>query len=130
MKKIFRFLLSPTALMLVLMLAQFAIFSSLIISLGLDYIAVFFAMIVVSLILGIILFDKAPSSPSYKLMWLWIFTLLPLVGEFLYFIWGRPGLFKKKESRFLAAEQRAAAAQTHDEAPVRQHQHQHQRRRR
>lgn len=120
MKKIFRFLLSPTALMLVLMLAQFAILGSLIISLGLDYIAVFFAMIVVSLILGIILFDKAPSSPSYKLMWLWIFTLLPLVGELLYFIWGRPGLFKKKESRFLAAEQRAAAAQTYDEAPVRQ----------
>lgn len=106
--------------MLVLLVIQFAIMGGVIYSFGLDYTAAFLVVMVISLAVGIILFDKAPSNPTYKLMWLWIFTLLPLAGELMYFIWGRPGLFKKKESKFMAAEQRAAAAQQYDESTIRQ----------
>lgn len=120
MKKILRFLLSPTALVLVLLLLQFGILGAVIINFGLVYTSTYLAVMLISLAVGIILFDKARSSPTYKLMWLWIFVLLPLGGELLYFVWGRPGLFKKKESRFQAVEERSAAAQIYPDAPMRQ----------
>lgn len=120
MRRILRFLLSPTALMLALLVLQFTIIGAVILTLGFDYTAIFTALMIISLILGVILFDKSASSPTYKLMWLWVFTLLPLAGELMYFIWGCPGLFKKREAKFAAMERAAAEAKEYDEATVRQ----------
>lgn len=120
MKKILRFLLTPTALVLVLLIIQFTILGAVIINFGLSYTAAYLGIMLLSMILGIILFDKAPSTPTYKLMWLWIFVLLPLAGELMFFIWGRPGLFKKKEAKFAVVEEQARAAQEYDPVPIHQ----------
>ncbi len=120
MKKVIRFLLSPSAPVFGLLVVQFSLLAWIFIRFGLDYTAAFLALMYLSMLLGIILFDKAPSSPTYKLMWLWLFMLLPLLGELLYFIWGRPGLFKKKEKHFAQVESAAGAAMRYSEQTLQQ----------
>ncbi len=121
MKKLQRFLLSPTAFMLVLLALQLALARALLSRIDLEYAVVYQVLTGISLVLGAVLFaaDSA-TGPTYKLLWLWIFIALPLTGELMYFVWGRPGLFKKKEARFLQADRLADQALDYDQTPLRQ----------
>lgn len=119
-KRLLRFLLSPTALMVLLLFLQFCAAAALLVVFGLEFTLFFPVLVAASLLLSLILFDKDPAPPSYKLMWLWIFVLLPLAGELLYFLWGRTGLFPKKEAVFRAGEVKADGARRYDRLVLRQ----------
>ena len=113
-------MLSPTALLLALCLLQLALAAVILLYFGMSYTAAFLALVYLSLALCIVIFDRAATSPTYKLLWLWIFILLPLGGELLYFVWGRPGLLRRTAARFEKQEQAAAAALEYDDAALRQ----------
>lgn len=119
-RRLLRALLSPTALIGFFLFVQLAVSVALLAVLGLRFTLLFLVLILLSLLIGIVLFDRDTSCPSYKLMWLWLFILLPLAGELMYFLWGRQGLFPKKEAAFRAAEQRADAARRQDGTALRQ----------
>lgn len=119
-RRLLRALLSPTALIGFFLFVQLVVSIALLAALGLRFTLLFLVLILLSLLVSIALFDRDTSCPSYKLMWLWLFILLPLVGELMYFLWGRQGLFPKKESAFRAAEQQADAARRQDGTALRQ----------
>ncbi len=121
MKKLLRFLLSPTALMLALLGLQVALTGMALSAFGLKYAVIHQVLTIASLVVGAMIFAAdTVTNPTYKLLWLWIFIALPLTGELMYFIWGRPALLKKKEEKFLQTELHVNESLQYDPIPLRQ----------
>ncbi|MFV0255398.1 MAG: cardiolipin synthase [Erysipelotrichaceae bacterium] len=87
MKKIVTLLLSRSFLFGSLMLIQVAILLSLISFLSLNYLMAYTLMTIISFFVVIYIINK-DLNPSYKIAWILVVLLLPLVGGVLYLFFG------------------------------------------
>ncbi len=60
------------------------------------YGSIWYYVLQVSSVVAIVTLINRNQSPSYRIAWISVVTLLPLTGYLLYFLWGRPTQ-KKKE---------------------------------
>ena len=62
---------------------------------------VWYYLIQVSSMVAIVALINRNQSPSYRIAWISIITLLPLTGFLLYFLWGRTGKKKKELDTYI-----------------------------
>ncbi|MEG2770372.1 MAG: phospholipase D-like domain-containing protein, partial [Oscillospiraceae bacterium] len=61
---------------------------------------VYFALTVLSVIMGLVLFEKDNLNPAYKLLWLVMFTIFPVSSGLFYLVIGGQKLSKRNKANF------------------------------
>lgn len=67
-------------------------------------------MIILSVLVLVIVFEKDDLNPSYKVMWIIITVILPITGAVMYLLWGDRRLSPKTARIFSQIEQKSAQA--------------------
>ena len=67
-------------------------------------------MIILSVLVLVVVFEKDDLNPSYKVMWIIITVVLPITGAVMYLLWGDRRLSPKTARVFSRIEQQSAQA--------------------
>ena len=67
-------------------------------------------MIILSVLVLVVVFEKDDLNPSYKVMWIIITVILPITGAVMYLLWGDRRLSPKTARIFSQIEQKSAQA--------------------
>ena len=67
-------------------------------------------MIILSVLVLVVVFEKDDLNPSYKVMWIIITVILPITGAVMYLLWGDRRLSPKTARIFSRIEQKSAQA--------------------
>ncbi len=105
LKTLFRFILSKTFIFGIFALGQIALIVMFINTIGAYTPQVYIGLTILSLIVGFVLFERDDLNPAYKMMWLFVFVLFPLISGAFYLALGRQRLSKTNQKRFEKTEQ-------------------------
>ena len=89
--KFLRFLFSRLAMTVMLILFQFALLLTLVLVLSQLGLWIYYAMILLSVIIVVYIIAKR-DNPAFKLVWVVIIMLVPIVGGLFYLFWGNKRL--------------------------------------
>lgn len=97
-KKIIHFLASKLCIVTVLILIQLAFLLSIILKLSEYFVAIYFILIALSLVMSIYIINKN-ENPSYKLAWVTLIMALPVFGGLIYALFGGQKVPKELQKR-------------------------------
>ncbi len=72
--------------------------------------AIYNLTLAVNILLGVSILSKSDLNPMYKLMWICVLSLLPVIGSVIYLLWGDRKITKRKLKQISVANEKMKSA--------------------